>query len=58
MKDFFLWGSLALNVMLILYIWSEKHTKKIIDEYERSAPDPIKKAIYNPKPFRNEKNEK
>lgn len=55
MKDYFLWASIVLNVVLALIVWNDRFRwRNVIAEYETETrnSDAIKKAAYNPKEFR------
>ena len=61
MKDYFLYGSLFLNIVLAYIVWVDRFKfRGVIAEYEErilneetSSRDRINKAAYNPREFRN-----
>jgi hypothetical protein len=60
MKDYFLYGSLILNIVLAYIVWVDRFKfRNVIAEYEervlneeKSSRDRINKAAYNPREFR------
>lgn len=61
MKDYFLYGSLFLNIVLAYIVWVDRFKfRDVIAEYEErilneenSSRDRINKATYNPREFRD-----
>jgi len=61
MKDYFLYGSLILNVVLAYIVWVDRFKfRGVIAEYEErmlseegNSRDRINKAAYNPREFRD-----
>ncbi|MFC0348630.1 hypothetical protein [Undibacterium danionis] len=60
MKDYFLYGSLILNVILAYIVWVDRfkfrgviaeYDKRLLEE-ENDSRDRINKAAYNPREFR------
>lgn len=61
MKDYFLYGSLILNVVLAYIVWVDRFKfRRVIAEYEdrmlseeSNSRDRINMAAYNPREFRD-----
>jgi len=61
MKDYFLYGSLILNIVLAYIVWVDRFKfRGVIAEYEErvlsedgNSRDRINKAAYNPREFRD-----